>query len=253
MKERREQVGLDRLVRLIWLEKTTSLLLGGIKRSDLKPTLQQALKPSFRTSRTDVRGSIDKTMTILTKVWLTVPTGLEPLRLEGLDLLSRVPQRDRMAVHWGMVMAVYPFWLSVAVQVGRLLTIQGSAASVHVQRRIHEEYGERETVSRRTRYILRSYLDWGVLQETSTRGVYTAGTTLAIDNPRLIAWLAETSLRAGSSRSAPLRNLLSGPGLFPFRLESITAGHLASVAPRLDFLRHGLDDDLVVLRELEVG
>lgn len=249
MKERREQIGLDRLIRLVWLEKTASLLLAGIKRSDLKPTLQEELIPSFRTSRTDVRGSIDKTITILTKVWLTVPTELESLRVEGLELLSCVPQRDRLAIHWGMVTAVYPFWSGVAVQVGRLLRLQGSTASVHVQRRIREECGERETVSRRTRYVLRSYLDWGVLQETGTKGIYTAGTTLAIDDIRLIAWLAEASLHARSTRSAPLRDLLESPSLFPFQLQSITADRLLSLAPRLDCLRHGLDEDLIMLRE----
>ena len=71
-------------------------------------------------------------------------------------------------------MAVYPFWSSVATQVGRLLRLQGSAAAAQVQRRIREQYGERETVARRARYVLRSYLDWGVLQETGAPGVYRA-------------------------------------------------------------------------------
>ena len=72
-------------------------------------------------------------------------------------------------------MAVYPFWSGVATQVGRLLRLQGSAAAAHVQRRVREQYGERETVSRAARRVLRSYLDWGVLQETGKKGIYSAG------------------------------------------------------------------------------
>ena len=146
-----------------------------------------------------------------------------------------------------MVMAVYPFWSGVAVQVGRLLRLQGSAAAAHVQRRVREQYGERETVSRAARRVLRSYLDWGVLQETGTKGIYTAGTTLAVEDSRMIAWLAEASLHARANGSAPLKDLLDSPSLFPFRLKPTHAESLMAASSRLDILCHGLDDDLVIL------
>jgi hypothetical protein len=147
------------------------------------------------------------------------------------------------------VMAVYPFWAGVAVQVGRLLRLQSSAAAAHVQRRVREQYGERETVSRAARRVLRSYLDWGVLQKAGAKGIYTAGPTLAVDDSRLIAWLAEASLHARANGSAPLKDLIDGPDLFPFRIKPIHAESLAAASSRLDILRHGLDDNLVMLRK----
>jgi hypothetical protein len=245
-----EQIGIDRLVHLNWLEKTISLVLAGTKVEDIKPILQEDLKTAFHSPRNDVRGSLDKTITILKKVWLTVPTDIGLLRNEGLELLNTFPRQDHLAIHWGMVMAVYPFWSAVAIQVGRLLKLQGSAASVHIQRRIREKYGERETVSRRVRYVLRSYMDWGVLQETGTKGIYTAGTTLAVDDSRLIAWLAEASLHARANGSAPLKDLINSPNFFPFRIKPINAKSLVSSSSRLDILRSGLDDDFVILRKL---
>lgn len=146
-------------------------------------------------------------------------------------------------------MAVYPFWSDVATQVGRLLRLQGSAAATHVQRRIREQYGERETVSRAARRVLTSYRDWGVLQETGTKGIYTAGTTLAVDDSRLIAWLAEASLHARADSLAPLKDLLDNPNFFPFRIKPIPAQSLVAVSSRIDILRHGLDEDLVMLRK----
>jgi hypothetical protein len=148
-----------------------------------------------------------------------------------------------------MVMAVYPFWSDVAVQVGRLLRLQGSAAAAHVQRRVREQYGERETVSRAARRVLRSYLDWGVLQETGTKGIYTVGTALAVDDSRLIAWLAEASLHARANGSTPLKDLIDGPSFFPFRIKPVHAESLVAASSRLDILRHGVDDDLVMLKE----
>lgn len=248
-KSRFTQVGLDRLVRLAWLEKTSVLVLAGNDAKETKSILQEDLGGSFRSTRPDVRGSLDKTITILTKVWLNVPADLQSLRVDGLELLKSLPQQYHLAVHWGMLMAVYPFWSSVATQVGRLLRLQGSAAAAHVQRRVREQYGERETVSRRVRYALRSYLDWGVLQETGAKGVYGAGPSLAIDDPRLITWLVEASLHTRSTGSAPLKDVIDSPSLFPFHLKPIHAESLLSFSSNLEILRHGLDDHLVILRK----
>lgn len=248
-KTRFTQIGIDRLVRLNWLERVASLAVAGNAMKDIKGILQNDLKELFRSERTDVRGSLDKTITILLKTWLIPPPLLEPLRLEGLELIRHRPRRDHLALHWGMVMAVYPFWSGVAIQVGRLLRLQGTATAAHVQRRMREQYGERETVSRRTRYVLRSYLDWGVMQETGTRGVYNFGTTFSVDNPRLIAWLTEAALHARANGSAPLKDLMESPSLFPFRIKPIQAESVRAASPRLDILRHGLDDDLVMLRK----
>ena len=146
-------------------------------------------------------------------------------------------------------MAVYPFWSGVATQVGRLLRLQGSAAATHVQRRVREQYGERETVSRAARRVLRSYLDWGVLRESGAKGIYIACPSLAVEDSQLIAWLVEASLHARANGSAPLKDLLDSPSLFPFRLKPMHAESLRAASSKLEILRHGLNDDLVMLRK----
>jgi hypothetical protein len=243
------QIGIDRIVRLAWLEKASSLALAGNDKASIRSALQNDLRGFFLSTNTADRGSMDKTITILLKVWLMVPSKLESLRVEGLEFLKRLPHHERLAIHWGMVMAVYPFWTSVAIQAGRLLRLQGSVAAAHVQRRIREQYGERETVTRAAQRVLRSYLDWGVLQESGAKGVYSAGATLAVDDSRLIAWLAEASLLARANGSAPLKDLIDSPSLFPFRIKPVHAESLVSASSKLDILRHGLDDDLVMLRK----
>ncbi|NLX44590.1 MAG: hypothetical protein GXY71_01595 [Treponema sp.] len=49
--------------------------------------------------------------------------------------------------------------------------------------------------------------------------------------------------------SAPGRDLLGSPSFFPFRLKPVHAENLVAASSRLDLLRHGLDDDLVMLRK----
>ncbi len=248
MSERLKQIGLDRLVRIAWLEKTSTLILAANDTKTIKSILQDELAGAFRSANKDVRGSLDKTITILLKVWHQPPKDLKSLRNNGLELLKRISSPESKVIHWGMVSAVYPFWSSVAAQIGRLLKLQGTVTSIQIQRRIREQYGERETVSRRARYIIRSFLDWGVLRETERKGIYKAQKALLINDIRLIAWLIEASLYASKNGSIPLKELVDSPALFPFQITSVRAESLVATSQKLEFLRHGLDEELMMLK-----
>ena len=249
MNGRAGQIGVDRIIRLDWLEKTANLVMAGNTKTSINEILQDLLKDNLSGGKPGVRGSREKTITILMKIWLTVPSGLEALRDEGLQIHQGLPRKERIAVHWGMTLAAYPFWGAVAAHTGRLLRLQGTAAAAHVQRRIKEQYGERETASRTAQRVLRSFINWNVLNETDEKGVYTQGNRYSIKDSRLIAWLVEASLHARANGSASIKDLLDGPSIFPFRLAHVSAEHLVSLSPRLELLRHGLDDNLVMLRE----
>ena len=106
MSERIKQIGLDRLVRLAWLEKVSTLVLAANDTKTIKSILQDELAGAFRSANKDVRGSLDKTITILLKIWLQPPKNLKSLRDEGLELLKRNSSVERMVIHWGMISAV---------------------------------------------------------------------------------------------------------------------------------------------------
>ena len=202
MNGRQNQIGFSQRIRLEWFEQTANLILVGNDKARINDTLQDFLQDRVSVGGTSVRGNREKAITILLKTWLTVPCELGTLRDEGLELLQGLRRKDRIAVHWGMALAAYPFWGAVAAHTGRLLRLQGTAAAAHVQRRIREKYGERETASRAARRVLRSFIDWGVLNETHDKGVYEQGRQYSVDEPRLIAWMVEASLRARSNGSA---------------------------------------------------
>ncbi len=246
---RQQQVGIDRLIRLRWLEETANLAISGLDRTRMKEILQDILAPDFPASKPDVRGSLSKTITILMKTWVLVPTGLDELRDRGLILLKTFDRKMHLPVHWGMLMSVYPFWGSTASHTGRLLRLQGSVAATQVQRRLCEQYGERETVSRRVRYALRSFIDWGVLEDTGAQGIYEAKPPVMVDDAQIIAWLVEAFLHSRAKRSATLKELFDNPCFFPFLLKPMRATELAATSTGIEILRHGLDDDLVMLRQ----
>src|SRR5437588_10160694 len=92
-----------------------------------------------------------------------------------------------------------------SLTVGRLLRLQGTGAASQVQRRMREQFGERSTVERATRRILRCLIDWGVLKETKEKGIYQATPTLFVNDAKLAQWIIEASLIASGSASTMLR------------------------------------------------
>jgi hypothetical protein len=241
------QIGFSQRIQLDWLERTASLLLQGHTRGEIRTVLQEMLQGRLSVGGTAERGNREKAISILLKIWVTVPRELMLFRDDGLTHLNRLPLTDHLAVHWGMTIAVYPFVGVVAEAVGRLLRLQGSCAAVQVQRRVREQLGERETVARAARRVLRCFIDWGVLQETQEKGVYHAVPVRSVTDKKLAAWLIEATLLVNGSNVAPLKAVAQTPMLFPLSIGPLGMGDLEG-HDRLEWFRQGLDEEMVMLR-----
>ena len=245
--ERSKPIGLDRIVRLAWMEHAAALVARGGDDASIEAHLLDYLQPYFPSSDPTRRGSLSKTKTILLRTWARPPESLVVFRNRGLDLLGELPKQSHIAIHWGMLMAVYPFWREVADHVGRLIRLQGSLTSRQVQQRLRESYGERETVSRRVRYLLRSYIDWGVLADSKKPGEYLPGLELSIHDLATIEWMLEAYLRSKDSTSAQLDDIKRSPSFFPFKYEADLTNHLAMRARHLELLSLGSGQLVVAL------
>jgi len=146
-----------------------------------------------------------------------------------------------------MCMAAYPFFTMVAESTGRLIRLQGTAVQAQVLRRIWDQIGERETVTRAAQRVLRSLADWAVLDYVEEPGIYKARQVRAIGDPNLAAWMIEAILMSGGQKYFPLHLLRTSHSIFPFSLESVSAG-LISKQRRLEVIRQGLDEELVGIR-----
>jgi len=248
MTDRYGQIGFSsQRIRYDWLERTAQMCLAGMSISAIRHEIQSLLS-DLSSSGSAKRGSREKATTILLKIWVSPYKELADFRDAGLELLSSVKKEERIAIHWGMIMAAYPFWANVASEAGRLIRLQTTVTAQQVRRRLIEKFGDRELVLRATRNVLRSFVNWKVLKETPEKGVYSAGISLTIAQVEVIAWLAEAFLHAHPNGSVALRTVIDSTSLFPFRLSPVFADHLVAVSGRLDVLRHGLDQDLIMLR-----
>ncbi len=242
---RREQIGFSQRIQLAWLEYTTNLIFAGCSKDQIVAALSEQLKDRLSVGNNPKRGNRDKAITILTKVWVTVPTELQPLRDKGLELLQRFQASDRILVHWCMCMAVYPFFSTVADATGRLLRLQGTTAAAQVQRRVREQLGERETVSRAARRVLRAFIDWGVLLETSKKGIYRGAPKRTVDDVPLCIWAIEAVLFARDGTPHPVPGVVQGPHLFPFDIALPSMRELET-CKAFEVSRYGLKDEVLL-------
>lgn len=243
--KRREQIGFSQRIQLAWLEYTTNLVFAGCSRDEIVAALSEQLKDRLSVGNDPKRGNRDKAITILTKVWVTVPKELQPLRDKGLELLQRLQVNDRILVHWCMCMAVYPFFGMVADATGRLLRLQGTTAAAQVQRRVREQLGERETVSRAARRVLRAFIDWGVLLETTEKGMYRGAAKRTVDDVPLCIWAMHAILFAKNETAQPILGLVQGPHLFPFDMASPPIRELEA-CEAFEVTRYGLNDEVLL-------
>jgi hypothetical protein len=246
-KDRKQQIGFSQRIRLEWLETVANLVLAGNDEKAIYEALQDLLKDKVSIGSNARWGNRGKTISILMKIWVRPPKYLKDFHQDALKLLKYLHSDEHLALHWGMAVAVYPFFGAVALQTGRLLRLQGTVSPAPVLRRLKEQYGERETVLRAARRILRSFIDWGVLRETEKKGVYIRGNVQNISKPELIAWMIEAYLHSQTNGNMELRSIIQSPIFFPFSFKAVQT-ILKTSLPRIELLTHAMDQQLVYLK-----
>jgi hypothetical protein len=250
--DRPRMIGYNRTVKLGWLDETLDLFLAGMSDADIYEALRERLKDELSVGSTAQRGSREKAITLLMKTWVRVPPSLRELRKAGVHLLQGVRRSERLPLHWGMTMAVYPFWRVVADVMSRLFRLQGAAASMQVQRRVKELLGEREAVARSARYVVRAFADWGVIVDSGRNGEYSPASTFPVVDQKLAVWLLESAAVSAPDGVSDFRSLVNGPCLFPFHLSRVVPEQLAE-SGRLEVVRHGLEETVVRVRKPSAG
>ena len=237
-------VGFDRELKISWLDLTARLVAAGVIDKALKTELDYSLEGEL-SDNGRLRGAKSKTITVLMKLWAKVPPETQALRNEAVQLLNT--SSSSLILHWGLAMAVYPYFYDAADNIGRLTSLQGSFTVNQLQRRMREKYGERETVSRAVNRLVQSLLEWGVLEELAEKRNFKTVLAATSLNENIANWILEASLIATGNNSAPIDTLIKSPALFPFRIDAINSFEL-NKHPRLQVFRQGVDDDVVMFK-----
>ena len=250
MSKRHEKLGIKQTIQKEWMDRTLRMVLAGMTEKEIRQDLDQYLSTQKQSGGVGVRGQKTYGMAIgILASWFAPEDELRRFRDEALNIARALPEESWLPLHWAVLSAAYPFWFNVAKQVGRLLSLQESVTQVQIFNRIKEQYGDRETVARNARYAVRSFVAWGVLQESGIKGCYKKAPLMQINERTLAGLLIESALYAIPGGKVSLTILLKHPAFFPFELLLLSGDSLSKSSGNIELIRHGLDDEIVLLKE----
>lgn len=233
-------IGLDRPVKLEWLDAAAGRLASGDTPKAAREYVWDLLDGvvAGETAQT-ARG---KTLTVISRVWLTPPAGVVAMRDAAVRVLSQASVDERLAIHWAMLCAAYPFFTDVAGLVGKSLGLNGEVALSQLTRRLVDTWGDRSTIRPAVQRLVRSLVQWGVLREGGKVGLFLPVASKMPVSSSIGELLIEGMLIA-TQRGMPLSQLVGHPGLFPFDVRVNVVALRRS--ERLRLHRQGDQTDLI--------
>ncbi len=234
-------VGFDRKIKLDWLDALVDRVAQDQDPAKLRSYLHKILAEEHPGEV--ARG---KTVTVLMRIWARVPEEHMHLRDDAIDLLKTITPKDRLWLHWGMCLLAYPIFQDMTTSIGRLLKLQDEITWGQVHRRLGSTWGERTTVKKAIPRLVRSMVDWQVLDDSEDNKLFTAAKLHPAKSKKLEVWLLKASLAAQNKEQIEANELLTLPTLFPFKL-SVGKSDLRN-AKGLEVHRQGLDMDMIEMR-----
>lgn len=249
MSKRHEAIGIKQTIRFDWMQKATNLLLAGLDAKTIRQELHEFLADRKGNGSEGERSDQTRTFVVnnLMKIWVSPDPELIQFRDASLTFLRENPSMA-LAVHWGMLSAVYPFWFNVARQTGRLLALQEQVTQPQIINRLKEQYGDRQTVSRYARFVIRSFVAWRALNDSEAKGCYEKVAPVSIVEPNLAILMFESALLATPEAKGALGLFLNNPAFFPFQFPVMTGDFVSQRSDRIEVVRYGLDDELLKLK-----
>ena len=214
------QIGFDRFIQLDWARAALRVRAGLSDPDELTQLIEETHSGA---------AAKKKTRTVLNRLWLEPRPELAELCDRAAAIYAADPRASVAALTWGMAIATYPFFGSVAQIVGRLIRLQGDCTSAEVHRRMAESYGEREGTRRMTNMVLQSQADWGTIERMNKGKNINALRAPITLTPDLELWLVEAALRH-AGRAMPTSSVATYPVLFPFSFGDRLAYNLSQDA-----------------------
>ena len=244
----RKRIGFDRTIALEWLDAALARALTGEAPEESAKALWEFLD-GIEPGAT-LQSSRGKTLTVLNRVWISVPEPAKPLKQAALRAVGGTSGETRIAVHWAMVVGTHPFFFDVATHVGQLTKLHGQVNRSQLKRRMAETWGERSTVERAILRVVQSMEQWGVLRPGEDKGsVIGSGHRIAVKGE--LGQLLVHAVLLCSGRGLLFSKLAEHPALFPFSVQ-LTARELMA-SPVFLVQRQGDQLDLVDLAQPRPG
>lgn len=232
-------VGIERYITLDWLDQTAKWVIEGKSAKNVHELIDDYLAPYIQGDT-----SKRKTKNVLSGVWVK-SDGVNPrFKKHAQQLYAMANPSEKLTIHFGLVVASYPFFYSLCRILGRLFKLQDDISNDEFYRRVVETHGDRESIKRAAARFLQSLVAWGVL-DGSDKAKVKSVSKIKIDDPRLATWLLEAAMYSNDKETISLDALLADPAFFVFDIPH--GAFQINQSERLDIVHQGAQEIIIKL------
>jgi hypothetical protein len=168
----------------------------------------------------------NKTKKVLTRVWVVPPDNAQDMITWAIDRQDKF--LDRRALHYGALLAAYPFFGSIAATVTRQIRINGTADRRAIRTFARSTFGQREYIDAGASKILATMRNLRILDGPKD-GPYKIGARLEVP-ASFSAWFLHALILTRQVESARVTDLSGAAELAPLHVTAATAAY-----PMLEF------------------
>jgi hypothetical protein len=183
---------------------------------------------------------------ILMHTWVSPKKNLLQYREKLLKYVDLQPF-DKIC-HWSMISAAYPFWFNICYIFGSLFKLQGQIQKNQIMKRIYEVLGERNTIERCSRYVIRSLVSWGIIRDVDKKGIYEKGNTTSITDFTMLSLLFEAALFSIKDDKIQLLSLNNCPAFFCFDFPLVSGSQISKLNDNILLEQYSIDNEYFSLK-----
>lgn len=205
-------VGFERYVMFDWLDQTAKWVISGKSPQEVHAEIDNYLS-SLVPGDTSKR----KTKNVLSGAWVKFD-GVNPeFKEEARGLYKKASRSEKIAIHYGLFIASYPFFYSLSQILGRLFKLQDDITNLEFYRRCVEVNGDRESIKRAAARYLQSVAEWGII-DTNEKAKVKPGAKIKLENSAVVTWLLASILYSSERDRLSVDEIISDPAWFPFEI-----------------------------------
>lgn len=241
MSNKKPLVGFERHIELDWLNRTAGWIIEKKSAKEIHALIDEYLEPLIQgdTSRR-------KTKNVLSGAWVKCGDREREFKTLAEKLYIHSSRDEKIAIHFGMLIASYPFFYELSKILGRLFRLQQSIPSDQFYHRVIQVFGDRDSIKRAAARYLQSLSQWGLLDSTDKLAI-KPGQKMTLHSSELITWmLSSVFFSQGESRLA-VEELKADPAWFPFEIDSDE--FKANAVGFIEILHQGYGNTIIGLKE----
>lgn len=207
-----KRVNFSRHIEIQWLDSVAVWVAQGKEKTELEAQIDLMLEPLV-----NCKVNRGKTRNQLTKLWLFRAGEIYESFTQFAIKAVIGSEHPAFVLHWGMLVAKNKFFSDVVRYIGRRKRYAEEFTYAQVQKNIVELYGDTETVKRSLRSVLKTLINFKVIERQNNRTYKAYDLKHEVDS-KYKSWLLQALMYNQDYRSKPLTSMLDDLVWFPFEL-----------------------------------